>query len=107
MQYRNSGSEGMSDAECAGDGGRAKPVRFCPRCAWTKEMFEKELIKLQDYIDRIPEEEKATKEEYERRLLICDSCSDLRGGLCGQCGCYVAVRAARKIGYCPHVRARW
>lgn len=97
----------MSDAERAGDDGRLKPVRFCPRCAWTKEMFEKELIKLQDYIDRIPEEEKVTKEEYERRLLICDSCSDLRGGLCGQCGCYVAVRAVRKTGYCPHVRTKW
>lgn len=97
----------MRDGERTGDGGQVKPVRFCPRCAWTKEMFDRELIKLQDYIDRIPEEEKVSEEEHERRLLICDSCSDLRDGLCRQCGCYVAVRAVRKTGYCPHVRAKW
>lgn len=82
-------------------------LRICPRCEWTKEMIEKELLKLQDYIDRIPEEDKVEEEEYERRLRICDGCGELRSGLCGQCGCYVAVRAARKNGYCPHVREKW
>lgn len=84
-----------------------KQIKFCPKCAWTKDMFEKELLKLQGYIDNIPEEEKAPQDEYEARLLICDACSELRSGLCGQCGCYVAVRAARKIGYCPHIKQKW
>ncbi len=70
-------------------------------------MLEKEIKKLQDYVDHIPEEEKVSDGEYERRLLICDSCEELRGGLCGQCGCYVAVRAARRNGYCPHVAGKW
>lgn len=70
-------------------------------------MLEKERIKLQDYIENIPEEEKVSQEKYEERLLICDQCKELRNGLCGQCGCYVAVRAVRKIGYCPHVTAKW
>ena len=82
-------------------------IDFCPRCAWTKEMFEKELMKLKDYIENIPDEEKVTDEEYEKRLLICDGCKELRSGLCGQCGCYVAVRAVRKNGYCPNIKAKW
>lgn len=84
-----------------------KQIRFCPRCEWTKEMMEKELLKLEQYIEHIPEEDRVSDEEYERRLLLCDSCPELRGGLCGQCGCYVAVRAAKKPGYCPHIKAKW
>ncbi|MCM1244617.1 MAG: DUF6171 family protein [Roseburia sp.] len=84
-----------------------KQIRFCPKCTWTKEMLEKEQMKLQDYIANIPQEDKVSDQEYEKRLMLCDRCSELRGGLCGQCGCYVAVRAVRKTGYCPHVRARW
>lgn len=84
-----------------------KQIRFCPKCTWTKEMLEKEKIKLQDYIANIPQEDKVSDAEYEKRLMLCDSCSEMRDGLCGQCGCYVAVRAVRKTGYCPHVRARW
>lgn len=84
-----------------------KQIPFCRKCMWTKEMVEKELIKLQDYIANIPEEEKVSQEEYERRLMLCDKCKELRGGLCGQCGCYVAVRAVRQNGYCPHVNRKW
>ena len=84
-----------------------KQIRFCPRCEWTKEMMEKELLKLEQYIEHIPEEDRVSDEEYERRLLLCDSCQELRGGLCGQCGCYVAVRAAKKAGYCPNIKAKW
>lgn len=84
-----------------------KQIRFCPRCEWTKEMMEKELLKLEQYIDHIPEEDRVSDDEYERRLLLCDSCPQLRGGLCGQCGCYVAVRAAKKAGYYPLFRAKW
>ncbi len=81
--------------------------RFCPRCQWTKQMFEAERIKIQDYVDNIPEEDRVSQEQYEARLQACGRCPELRAGLCGQCGCYVAVRAARKIGYCPHVKPRW
>ncbi len=84
---------------------KTKP--FCRKCLWAREMMEKELMKLQDYIANIPEEEKVDEGEYEKRLMLCDGCSELRSGLCGQCGCYVAVRAVRKNGYCPHVKPRW
>ncbi len=46
-----------------------KQIRFCPRCEWTKEMMEKELLKLEQYIEHIPEEDRVSDEEYERRLL--------------------------------------
>lgn len=82
-------------------------LRFCRRCAWAKEMLDKEKIKIEEYIDRISEEEKVSQEEYEGRLFTCETCDQLRGGLCGQCGCYVAIRAVRKNGYCPHVRKKW
>lgn len=80
---------------------------ICRKCAWFQEMVEKEQMKLQDYVENIPEEEKVSQKEYERRLLLCDGCGELRGGLCGQCGCYVAVRAARRNKKCPHIRAKW
>ena len=71
-------------------------MKFCRRCQWTKEMFDKELLKLEEYIERIPEEERVSDEEYERRLMLCDTCSFMRGGMCGRCGCYVALRAAKR-----------
>lgn len=82
-------------------------MKFCRRCQWTKEMFDKELLKLEDYIERIPEEERVSDEEYERRLMLCDTCSFMRGGMCGRCGCYVALRAAKRQQYCPDVHKKW
>ena len=46
-------------------------------------------------------------EEYERRLMLCDTCSFMRGGMCGRCGCYVALRAAKRQQYCPDVHKKW
>ena len=45
-----------------------KQKPFCRKCMWTKEMVEKELIRLQDYVANIPEEDKVSQEEYEKRL---------------------------------------
>ena len=64
-------------------------------------------IKLGEYIERIPEEERVSDEEYERRLMLCDTCSFMRGGMCGRCGCYVALRAAKRQQYCPDVHKKW
>ncbi|MCR5797988.1 DUF6171 family protein [Eubacterium xylanophilum] len=80
---------------------------FCKKCMWTKEMLEKERIKVEEYVSRIPVEERVCDSEYERRLLICGKCSDRRAGFCGQCGCYIEIRAARKTGYCPGITDKW
>lgn len=85
-------------------------MKFCRRCQWTKEMFDKELLKLEEYIERIPEEERVSDEEYERRLMLCDTCSFMRGGMCGRCGCYVALRAAKcssTVRMCIRNGRRW
>lgn len=40
-----------------------KQIPFCRKCMWTKEMLEKERIKLEDYIANIPEEDKVSPQE--------------------------------------------
>lgn len=55
----------------------------------------------------IPTDKKAEGALYKRRLDTCLSCDSLNGGICGKCGCYVELRAARKDGYCPHQDRKW
>lgn len=42
---------------------------------------------------------------YEQRLAACRQCDELQSGTCGQCGCYVEMRAARYDQHCPW--GRW
>lgn len=82
-------------------------MKFCRRCQWTKEMFDKELLKLEEYIERIPEEERVSDEEYERRLMLCDTCSFMRGACAdGAAAMWHCVRAKRQQ-YCPDVHKKW
>ena len=55
----------------------------------------------------LPEEEKAAPAEYARRLAACTACGMLTDGLCGVCGCYVELRAARAAQHCPDPESRW
>ena len=83
------------------------PRRYCRKCL-LREMDEAEYFaKLHDYIERIPAAEKASPEEYGRRLAICKECDHLQDGTCARCGCYVELRAAVKRNRCPDVPARW
>ena len=54
-----------------------------------------------EYIARIPADDKAPEEEYERRLSICKECEKLLSGMCRMCGCYVEMRAAIALRDCP------
>ena len=54
------------------------------------------------YIDTLPEESRASDEEYSRRIGICDGCDKLEEGLCRACGCFVELRAAVKYRNCPY-----
>ncbi len=58
-----------------------------------------------EYIDRLPEEQKASSQEYARRLGFCRACESLQNGMCAQCGCFAEVRAAKSALACPI--ARW
>lgn len=54
------------------------------------------------YVAGIPPEETVEDDEYERRLKICSTCTDLVGGLtCSHCGCFVLARARKKRMDCP------
>jgi hypothetical protein len=42
-----------------------------------------------------------TKEEYEKRLTICDECPERRGNRCSQCGCRLSLKARGRAFCCP------
>lgn len=71
-------------------------------------MPEQEYFKnMYTYIERIPEDDKVSKQLYEERLEICKECEALLNGMCQLCGCYIEMRAVMKIRSCPAVPAKW
>ena len=74
----------------------------CLRCNETlidEKIFTEQL---KEYVESIPEEIKTPPVEYSRRLNLCHICGDLKGGICSACGCFVEMRAAKEIMYCPY-----
>ncbi len=79
----------------------------CRRCL-SEEAGESELAeKIAQRVAAMPEDIKADEQLYRSRLAVCKECGDLISGMCGKCGCYVELRAARKQGYCPSEKRRW
>lgn len=72
----------------------------CKRCL-LRELDGEYFQSIYQYIESIPPEQKASSEEYARRLALCQECDDLKNGLCAQCGCFAEVRAAKKQMACP------
>ena len=56
---------------------------------------------LNQYVDHIPVEFKTEQELYRHRLSMCEGCEALKNGMCGYCGCFVLVRAAKIHNKCP------
>lgn len=83
---------------------RKKP---CPKCLETKEFIEKERLHIQEYVNRIPTEERADDTVYEKRMEECMKCTMRREEICGKCGCYIRIRASKKERTCPHEIPRW
>lgn len=77
--------------------------RFCRKCL-TRDIIDKDdyFRVLQEMINHIPKEVKASDEEYERRLSLCRDCEKLLDGMCKACGCYVELRAAKTESTCPY-----
>lgn len=75
-----------------------RPV--CKRCL-LRELDGEYFKSIYQYIENISPEQKASSEEYARRLALCRACNDLRNGMCAQCGCFAEVRAAKKRMSCP------
>lgn len=73
-------------------------TRICKKCL-LREMDEAGFFQnMYDYIARIPADDKAPEEEYERRLSICKECEKLLSGMCRMCGCYVEMRQRLHCG---------
>ncbi len=79
----------------------------CGRCLLSEFDSEKFITTIAEYISVIPPHKKVTDEEYRRRLSICRECELLNDGLCGECGCFVEVRAVKKEKSCPHPDKKW
>ncbi len=80
---------------------------YCRKCL-LKDISKEEYFKnVYEYIKSLDEEIKTPDGEYERRLGICKECDKLINGMCAVCGCFVEVRAAKKINYCPDVNRKW
>jgi hypothetical protein len=41
------------------------------------------------------------KDEYERRIAVCDKCDHREVSRCTKCGCFVAIKARVKAWHCP------
>ena len=79
--------------------------RFCKKCLMREMQDKAEYFKsLQDYIDNLDPDIKASEELYETRLGICKECDLLLEGMCRTCGCYVELRAVVEKNYCPSKR---
>lgn len=77
---------------------------LCKRCL-LRELDGEYFKSIYQYIDSLPEEQKASPDEYAKRLEVCQACGDLQNGMCAQCGCFAEVRAAKKRLACP--MGRW
>ncbi|MBR6028889.1 MAG: hypothetical protein IKP40_07330 [Clostridia bacterium] len=60
-----------------------------------------------EYVDSLPEEQKAPETVRQARLVRCLQCENLADGTCRLCGCYVEARAARRNQRCPALPPLW
>ena len=62
---------------------------------------------IRDRIAAMPEEQRTDEATLSARLDACKACDRLMNGTCGLCGCYVELRAAKRLQRCPDVPGRW
>ncbi|MGN0777927.1 MAG: DUF6171 family protein [Aristaeellaceae bacterium] len=81
---------------------------FCRRCLLEDMPSQATLASsIRDLIALLPEQQRASQEEQQRRLAQCRACDALRSGMCALCGCYVELRAAKARMGCPALPPRW
>ena len=80
---------------------------YCKRCLLSEIDKDKYFENIYEYISLIPHEQKCSEELYRERLDLCKGCDSLVNGMCSECGCFVEVRAVRKISRCPSAERRW
>ena len=77
-------------------------LRVCKKCLLREMTMESYYQNLQDYLEELEPDRKASQNLYEERLAKCKECDKLVNGLCRACGCYVEMRAAIKENKCPY-----
>lgn len=83
-------------------GAAMEEQRICKKCL-TRDMAGRQeyFQNLHEYIANLDKDIKAEDGLYESRLSVCLQCDNLLEGMCRICGCYVELRAAVGIQYCP------
>ena len=83
--------------------GNYKPAKvLCRKCIEEDISAEQLAEYLDGYVASLPEDIRASAEEYERRLVICGACEKRIALTCTLCGCYIQARAAKKKLECPY-----
>lgn len=73
----------------------------CGKCLLSEFDMSEFAETVREYISLIPDDKKTDDEEYRRRLGVCRECSALTDGMCGECGCFAEIRAAKAYMNCP------
>lgn len=81
-------------------------VQECKKCLLHESAEGDILNDIKEKISKLPESDKVSSDEYEKRLSFCKACDNLISGVCMKCGCYVEFRAAFKKQKCPDVKGR-
>lgn len=79
----------------------------CKRCLLREMDKDAYFQSIYEYIASIREEDKVSDAEYQRRLSICKSCANLINGMCAVCGCFVEVRAIKRMQHCAQNADLW
>ncbi len=73
----------------------------CKRCLLAQTDPDGLFKTIQQRIEQLPSDERATDTKYNMRLAVCTACADLQNGICMQCGCFAELRAAKCAMHCP------
>ncbi len=81
-------------------------ARECKKCLLLESAEGDVLKDIKEKIAKLPESDKISEADYQKRLGFCKDCDNLISGVCMKCGCYVEFRAAFKNQKCPDVKGR-
>ena len=82
-------------------------TKLCKKCLLSQTDMTAVYEEVRGLIEAVPKERRVSEEVYSARLSACTSCSELSGGVCAKCGCYVELRAVYRRMYCPADEDRW
>lgn len=82
-------------------------MTYCKKCLLSEIDKEEYFKNIYEYIAALSEDVKVDDMEYNRRLNLCKECEDLVNGMCKKCGCFVELRAAKRLMNCPSEKKIW